>query len=78
MSDGSERWVTHEYQCGVEVLVILLDIVRVVLSRLSFVNGIKILVGIVVPYWRQERSQSILDTRTAHSQQLLARVWSGN
>jgi hypothetical protein len=52
--------VTHEYQGSVEVLVVLLDVVRVILHRLSLVKGIEVEAGVVGLDGLEERSESIL------------------
>ena len=47
----SERTAkTHEYQGGVEVLIVLLHVFGIVLHRLSFVHGVEIELGVVVFY----------------------------
>ena len=56
---------THENQGGVDVLIVLLHVFRIVLRRLSFVHGIEIDSGIVV-----------LDRYEEHSQGLLETIWS--
>jgi len=39
--------VTHENERGVEVLVILLDVVYIVLGRLPLVHGVEVDVGVI-------------------------------
>ena len=56
---------THENQCGIEVLVVLLHVVGVVFHRLSFVHGEEVNPGIVV-----------LDRLEIHPQGLLDAIWS--
>ena len=53
--------VTHENQGGIEVLVILLDIVHIVLHRLSLVHRIEVDAGVVGLDGLEERSESILE-----------------
>ena len=52
MGDKSKRkrWMTHENEGGIEVLVVLLDVVRIILHHLLLVHGIEIEAGIVVLY----------------------------
>jgi len=59
---GSEReqYAIYKDQSGIEVLVILLDILHVILCCLSLVDGIEIKAGIVALDRRQECAQSIL------------------
>jgi len=47
-----ELSTTYENQGGIEVFIILLDIVRVVLGRLLLVHRVEIEAGIVVLDWR--------------------------
>ena len=63
MVDESEsrRWVAHEYQGGIEVLVILLDVVHVVLGRFPLVHGVEIDAGIVGLDGLEESSEGILE-----------------
>ena len=70
MSDERKWWAAHENQRGVEILVVLLDIVRIVFGRLLLVNGVEIQAGIVVLNWRQKCAQSILDADSVE--------WSGS
>jgi len=53
--------VTHEDECGVEVFVVLLDIVCIVLGRLLLVHGVEVDAGIVGLDGREKRSQGILE-----------------
>ena len=55
------RWATHENERGVEVLVILLDVVHIVLGRLPLVHGVEVDAGIIGLDGLEERSQSVLD-----------------
>ena len=57
-----EWWTAHENQCCVEVLVVLLDVVRVVLGRLSLVYRVEIEARIVVLDGLEECSECILET----------------
>jgi hypothetical protein len=59
VSDGM-RWVTHEYQGGVEVFVVLLDIIHIVVGRLPLVNRIEIESRIVGLDGLKKRSESVL------------------
>jgi hypothetical protein len=59
------RWTTHEYQGGIEVLVVLLDVVRVVLGRLPLVHRVKVDAGIVGLDGLEERSESIVEAASA-------------
>ena len=54
--------MTYENQGGVEVLVVLLDIVHIVLGRLPLVHRVEIEAGIIVLYGLEEFSESILET----------------
>jgi len=63
----SGRWqrtieITYEDQGGVEVLVVLFDIVRIILGRLLLVHGVEIETGVVVLDGLEECSESILET----------------
>jgi len=53
--------MTYEDQRGVEVFVVLLDIVRVILGRLLLVHRIEIETGVVVLDRLEERPESILE-----------------
>ena len=57
--------VTHENQGGIEVLVILLDIICIVLCRLPFVDRIEIEAGVFGLDGLEESSESILKTMAA-------------
>ena len=48
ISDERERWVTYENQGGIEVFIILFDIVHVILRCLPLVDGVEIEAGIIV------------------------------
>jgi len=56
---------THENQGGIEVLVILLDIVRIVLHRFPLVHRIEVEAGVVSFDGLEERSESILEAESA-------------
>ena len=56
---------THEDQGGIEILVILLDIVRIVFHRLPLVHRIEVDTGVIGLDWLEERSESILKTMPA-------------
>ena len=58
---GSERHMAHENQGGIEVLVVLLDVVGVVLGRLPLVHCVEVKTRIVVLDGLEERSESILE-----------------
>jgi len=61
MDSENERWVTYENQGGVEVLIVLPDIVRVIFSCLLFVRRIEVEAGVVgLDRWK-EGSESILE-----------------
>ena len=62
------RWAAYEYQGGVEVLVILLDVVGIVLGRLPLVHGVEVEARIAGLDWLKESSESILEA--ASGQQL--------
>jgi hypothetical protein len=53
--------VTYENQGGIEVLVVLLDVVRVILGRLPLVHRVEIETGVVVLDGLEEHSESILE-----------------
>ena len=48
--------MTHENQSGIEVFIVLLDVVHVVLRRLFLVYGVEIEAGIVVLDWEKKCS----------------------
>ena len=52
---------THEYQGGVEVLIILLDIVHAVLGRLLLVHRIEVEARIIGLDGSKESSENILE-----------------
>jgi len=53
--------MTYENQGGVEVLVVLLDVVCIILSCLLLVHRVEIEVGVVVLDGLEKRSESILE-----------------
>jgi len=55
------RRATHEYQGGVEVLVVLLDVVGNLLCRLPPVHGVEVETGIVGLDGLKESSEGILE-----------------
>ena len=57
----SERQTTHKNQGGIEILVVLLDIVGVVLGRLLLVHRVEVETSVVVLDGLEERSESILN-----------------
>jgi len=59
------RLATHKYQGGIEVLVILLDVVHIILSRLPLVHRVEVEAGIVGLDGLEERSESFLKTTWA-------------
>jgi len=61
MAHGSKQCTTYEDQGGVEVLVVLLDVVRIVLDRLLLVDRVEIEAGVVVLDGLEECSESILE-----------------
>ena len=58
----SERRTTYKNQGGIEVLVVLLDIVGVVLGRLPLVHRVEVQTSVVVLDRLEECSESILET----------------
>ena len=56
--------ITHENQGGVEVLVILIDIVCIVLHRLPLVHRIEVEAGVIGLDGLEERSESILEAKS--------------
>ena len=68
MIDNSTRRRTHEYQGGVEILVILLDIVSIVLGRLPLVHRVEVEAGVVGLDGLKERSESILKATPLNGQ----------
>jgi len=53
--------MTHENQGGVEVLVVLLDVVRIILRCLLLVHGVEIETGVVVLDWKEKRSKCLVN-----------------
>jgi len=53
--------MTYEDQGGVEVLVVLLDVVRIILDRLLLVHRVEIETGVVVLDGLEECPESILE-----------------
>jgi len=54
--------MTHKNQGGVEVPVVLLDIVRIMLGCLPLVHRIEVETGVISLDGLKERSESILET----------------
>ena len=54
--------MTHEYQGGIEVLVVLLNVGRIVLGRLSLVHRIEVEPRIVVLDGLEKHPKGILET----------------
>ena len=52
--------MTHENERNVEVLVVLLDIVRVILGRLPLVNRVEVEARVVVLDRFEERYESVM------------------
>ena len=61
MGSKSEQWVTHEYQRSIEVLVILLNVVRIVLHCLPLVHGVEVESRIVGLDGLEKGPESILE-----------------
>jgi len=59
--DESGRRVTHECQGGIEVLIVLFDVVGVVIGRLPLVHCVEIETGIVGLDGLEESPKSILE-----------------
>jgi len=53
--------VTYEYQCGIEVLFVLLDVVGIVLGRLPLVHRVEVEARIINLDWLEESSKNILE-----------------
>ena len=62
MARGGEQHTTYENEGGVEVLVVLPDVVGVILGRLPLVHGVEVETRIVVLDGLEERSESVLKT----------------
>ena len=56
--------MTHEYEGCVEVLVVLLDVVRIVLVRFLFVNSVEVKSGVISLGGLEESSKGISETFT--------------
>ena len=63
----SERHTTYKNQGGIEVLVVLLDIVGVVLGRLPLVHCVEVETSVVILDGLEERSESILEATDGKS-----------
>jgi hypothetical protein len=57
--------VTHEYQGGAEILVALLDILRIVLGRLLLVHSVEVDARIISVDGFEESFESILDATSS-------------
>ena len=55
---------THEYQGGVEILIVLLHVLCVVLRCLSFVHGVKVKFWVIVIDWLEVHPEGILNAMT--------------
>ena len=53
--------MTDKYQGGIEVLVVLLDVVRIILGRLPLVHRVEVEAGIICLDGLEEGSQSVLE-----------------
>ena len=69
------RQETHEYQGGIEVLVVLLDVVRIILSRFLLVHRVEIESRVIVLDGLEERSESIFKT-VIPLRSAMRRVWT--
>ena len=58
--------MTHEYQGGIEVLVVLLDVVRIVLCRFPLVHRVEVDACIISLDGLEESSESILEATSGH------------
>ena len=65
MSSNNELRATHENQGGVEVLVVLLDILRVVLGCLPLVHGVEVESRIISLDGLEECPEGILEAEFA-------------
>ena len=75
MSGKSKQRATHKYQGGIEVIIVLLDVVRIVLNRPSLVHGVEVELRIIGLDGLEERPESIL--KAAFGLQSAARAtWS--
>lgn len=45
---------THEDQCCVKILIVLLHVVDIILRRLPFVHGEEVKSGVVIPEWSEK------------------------
>ena len=61
MGGRKKRQVAHENQRNVEVLVVLLDVVRVIVGRLPLVDGVEVEARVVVLDRFEERSEGIME-----------------
>jgi len=59
--DKRKRQATHEYQGGIEVLVVLLDVVGIILGCHLLVHGVEVDARIAALDRLEESSESILE-----------------
>jgi len=55
------RWAAYEYQSGIEILIVLLDVVGIVPGRFPLVHCVEVKAGIIGLDWLEESSESILE-----------------
>ena len=60
-----ESGATHEYQGGIEVLVVLLDVVRIVFGSLPLVHRVEVDARVIGFDGLEESSKSILEAASA-------------
>ena len=65
MIGGRGWWGTHENQCSIEVLFVLLDIIHVVLGRLPLVHRVEVEARVVGLNGLEERSESITEAMSS-------------
>ena len=75
MSRERGNQTTHENEGGVEVLVVLLDVVRVVLHRLPVVHRIEVEAGIVGLDGLEECPESILQATFGQRPKRCSILW---
>lgn len=61
MGGKSEQWATHEYQCSIEVPVVLLNVVHIVLHCLPLAHGVEVESRIVGLDGLEKGPESILE-----------------
>ena len=62
MANKDEWYMAHENQGGIEVFVVLLDIIGVVFCRLFLVHCVEIETSVIVLNGLEKRPKSILET----------------